>query len=92
MANGSSTAPIIPNDENDIVDYRQLLGQNLIRPTSLEIWIMKADGSDKKQITNLGAASFGPAFTADGKRIIFSSNYDPASACHRRRGAISSCG
>jgi TolB protein len=25
----------------------------------------------------MGAASFGPAYTADGKRIIFSSNYDP---------------
>ena len=65
-----------PQSEKDIADYKELLAQNLIRPTSLEIWIMKADGSDKKQITNLGAASFGPAFTADGKKIIFSSNYD----------------
>ena len=63
--------------EKDIADYKELLAQNLIRPTSLEIMLMKADGSDKKQITNLGAASFGPAFTADGKKIIFSSNYDP---------------
>src|SRR5215470_15594995 len=68
-----------PHDENDIMDYKKLLAQNLIRPTALEIWIMKSDGSDKKQITNLGAASFGPAFTADGKKIIFSSNYDPSS-------------
>ena len=67
-----------PLAEKDIADYKELLAQNLIRPTSLEIWIMKSDGSDKKQITNLGAASFGPAFTADGKKIIFSSNYDPA--------------
>src|SRR5580704_13187383 len=52
-----------PQTEKDITDYKELLAQNLIRPTSLEIWIMKADGSDKKQITNLGAASFGPAFT-----------------------------
>ncbi len=66
-----------PQADKDIVDYKELLAQNLIRPTSLEIWIMKSDGSGKKQITNLGAASFGPAFTADGKKIIFSSNYDP---------------
>ena len=65
-----------PQNEKDIADYKELLARNLIRPTSLEIWIMKADGSDKKQVTNLGAASFGPAFTADGKKIIFSSNYD----------------
>ena len=66
-----------PTTETEIADYKELLTKNLIRPTSLEIWIMKADGNDKKQITNLGAASFGPAFTADGKKIIFSSNYDP---------------
>jgi TolB protein len=66
-----------PQTQKEIDDYKELLSRNLIRPTSLEIWVMKADGSDKKQITNLGAASFGPAFTADGKRIIFSSNYDP---------------
>jgi TolB protein len=66
-----------PQTEKEISDYKELLKQNLIRPTSLEIWTMKADGSEKKQITNLGAASFGPAYTADGKRIIFSSNYDP---------------
>jgi Tol biopolymer transport system component len=66
-----------PTAGKDIADYKGLLAQNLIRPTSLEIWLMKSDGSDKKHITNLGAASFGPAFTADGNKIIFSSNYDP---------------
>jgi len=35
---------------------------------------MKADGSGKRQITNLGAASFAPSFFPDGKRVIFSSN------------------
>jgi TolB protein len=41
---------------------------------------MYADGSDQKQITNLGGANFGPSWTPDGKRIIFSSNYkDPKS-------------
>jgi TolB protein len=60
--------------EKEIAEYKDLLHQNLIRPTSLEIWIMKADGSGKRQITNLGAASFAPSFFTDGKRIIFSSN------------------
>ena len=40
-----------------------------------ELWIMNADGSDQRQITRLGAASFGPSWTPDGKRIIFSSNH-----------------
>ena len=63
-----------PSTEKEIEDYRELLKQNLIRPTTLELWVMRSDGSDKRQITHLNAASFGPAFFPDGKRIIFSSN------------------
>jgi len=63
-----------PTNEKEIAEYKELLKQNLIRPTSLELWIMKADGSGKRQITNLGAASFAPSFFRSGKRIIFSSN------------------
>ncbi|MBA3913215.1 MAG: PD40 domain-containing protein [Acidobacteriales bacterium] len=63
-----------PRTDKEIAEYKELLKQNLIRPTSLEIWIMKADGSDKRQVTNLGAASFAPSFFPEGKRVIFSSN------------------
>ena len=63
-----------PKTEEEINDYKNLLKQNLIRPTYLELWLMKADGSQKRQITDLGAASFAPSFFPDGKRIIFSSN------------------
>jgi Tol biopolymer transport system component len=35
---------------------------------------MNADGTNKRQVTRLGAASFAPYFFPDGKRIIFSSN------------------
>jgi TolB protein len=63
-----------PKTEQEIKDYKDLLAQNLIRPTYLEIWTMRVDGSDKKQVTDLGAASFAPAFYPDGKHIIFSSN------------------
>jgi Tol biopolymer transport system component len=35
---------------------------------------MDADGSNVRQVTNLGAASFAPFFHPDGKRIIFASN------------------
>ena len=66
-----------PANESESSEYKALLTQNLIRPTSLELWLMKANGSGKRQITHLGAASFGPSFYPDGKRIIFSSNYDP---------------
>ena len=65
-----------PKTEKDIGDYRALLKDNLIRPTTLEVWIMKADGSQKRQITNNGKANFAPYFFPDGKRVIFSSNMD----------------
>lgn len=57
-------------------DYRDLLKQNLIRPTTLEIWVMNSDGSNKRQITRNGKANFAPFFFPDGKRIIFASNMD----------------
>lgn len=59
-------------------DYETLLDEHMVRPGKLEIWIMDADGRNKRQVTRLGAASFAPFLHPDGKRIIFSSNYaDP---------------
>jgi TolB protein len=40
----------------------------------MEIFVMKSDGSNKRQITNNGAANFAPFFLPDNKRIIFASN------------------
>ena len=54
--------------------YRTLLGRHLVRPTRLEIWVANADGTDARQITYLDAASFGPSWFPDGRRILFSSN------------------
>jgi Tol biopolymer transport system component len=64
-----------PQDEKQLADYRSLLARNMIRPSRVEIFTMNADGSDQKQITALGGANFGPSWTPDGKRIIFSSNF-----------------
>jgi TolB protein len=41
----------------------------------MEIWVMNADGTGQRQVTQLGGANFAPFFTPDGKRIIFSSNH-----------------
>jgi Tol biopolymer transport system component len=51
-----------------------LLGRDLTAPMKMEIFVGGADGSDWKQLTQFGCASFAPQFTPDGKRIIFSSN------------------
>jgi hypothetical protein len=46
----------------------------VIRPGQLDIWIMDADGSNKRRVTSNGAANFAPFMHPDGQRIIFSSN------------------
>ncbi len=64
-----------PKTEAEIARYKDRLASNLIEPTVFEVWVMNADGSSKRQVTKLGAASFAPFFTPDGKKIIFCTNY-----------------
>jgi Tol biopolymer transport system component len=67
-----------PTDPDEIADYRALLGENMIRPGQLDIFVMSADGSNKRQLTDNGAANFAPFFHPNGRQIIFSSNlHDP---------------
>ena len=61
--------------DSALTTYRELLAQRLVRPNRMELWVMNADGSGQRQITHLGGANFGPSWTRDGKRLIFSSNY-----------------
>jgi TolB protein len=69
-----------PKTPEEIADYEDLLSKGLIRPGNLEIWVMNADGSNKRQVTHNGAANFAPYWHPDGKRIIFASNMaDPKS-------------
>lgn len=63
-----------PTDPEELADYRRLLSEGLIRPGQVELFIMDADGSNKRQITNNGAANFAPYFHPSGEKIIFSSN------------------
>jgi len=66
--------------------YKDLLARHLVVPTVFEIWVMNADGTNKRQVTKLESASFAPFFTADGKRIVFCTNYfDPEKANRRRQ-------
>jgi Tol biopolymer transport system component len=67
-----------PKTPESVARYRQKLAENVIEPNVFEVWVMDADGSNKRQITTLGAASFAPYFFPDGRRIIFASNvHDP---------------
>jgi TolB protein len=61
-------------DSTALASYRTLLNSHLVRPARMELFVMNADGSNRRQITNNGAANFGPFFHPDNRRIIFASN------------------
>lgn len=74
-----------PKDAAEIARYKDLLARKLVVPTIFEVWVMNADGSNKRQVTKLDAASFAPFFTPDGKRIIFCTNYFDPERGNRRK-------
>jgi TolB protein len=57
-----------------LADYRRLLAQGLVRPRALELYIMSLEERKPIQLTDNGAANFGPYWHPDGRHIIFSSN------------------
>src|SRR5712692_10288418 len=59
-----------PKTEEKIAEYKKFLSEGKIKPSNLEIWVMDADGKNKRQVTHNGVANFAPYFTPDGKRII----------------------
>jgi TolB protein len=65
-----------PKTPEQVARYKRLLAENVIEPANFEIWVMDADGRNKRRVTDFGAASFAPYFTPDGRRIIFSSNLE----------------
>jgi len=67
-----------PKSKEEMTEYEALLKQNLIKPTRAEIYMMASDGSNKRQITNNGAANWAPFLNPNNRQIIFSSNlHDP---------------
>ena len=64
-----------PESNEEIKVYKQLLSEGLVKPTKMELFICNVDGSDLKQITNLGNANWAPFFHPSGNKVIFSSNH-----------------
>ena len=58
----------------ELADYQRLLKQNLVRPSKLEIFVMDADGSNVKALTNHGVGSFAPYPTPDGRGLLYATN------------------
>lgn len=69
-----------PKTDKDIAEYKAYLAKGLVAPTNMEIYVCNVDGSNLRQITNLGKANWAPFFHPSGNKIIFSSNH------HSERG------
>lgn len=64
-----------PKTDEEVKEYTDLLKENLVMPTQMEVFVANADGSDAHQVTHFGNANWAPNFLPDS-RIIFCSNYE----------------
>ncbi len=65
-----------PETEEEINLWKECMRNNYVVPVPLDLWVMDADGSNKRRILHNGATNWAPSWHPDGKRIIFSSNMD----------------
>lgn len=75
-----------PETEEEKALWNDCMTNNYIVPVPLDLWVMNADGSDKKMVLHNGATNFAPSWHPDGKRIIFSSNMDDWREDQKRYG------
>lgn len=65
-----------PETEAERAQWKDCMEKNYILAFPLSLWVMDADGSNKRMILSNGATNFAPSWHPDGKRIIFASNMD----------------
>lgn len=63
-----------PRTPGEVADFRDLLARELVRPSALEIMVMRADGTHRLQVTDNGAANFGPVLSPGDNLIMYVSN------------------
>ena len=65
-----------PKTDAEIKEYIDLLKEDLVAPTNMEVWVANADGSNARQVTSYGQANWAPTYMPDSKHIIFASNHE----------------
>jgi TolB protein len=60
---------------DDLERYQRLLGEGLVEPGELDIYVMGVDGTDQRAITDLPGANWAPFFHPSGRKVLFSSNH-----------------
>lgn len=79
-----STAWTEGQEEAEQAAYRELLGRWKVRPSRMEIHVVRTDGSERRQVTRLGGANWAPYFFPDDSRILFASNHHTLASGGRR--------
>lgn len=64
-----------PKTAEAIKEYKDLLTEGLVQPTNMELFICNVDGSEMRQLTDLGQANWCPFFHPSGEKVIFASNH-----------------
>jgi len=64
-----------PKTKEAIDLYKGLLAKNVVQPSDMELYICDVDGSNLRQITNLGGANWAPYMHPSGEKVLFSSNH-----------------
>ena len=63
------------SSEEEKADYKETLALDQVRPGKMELYVIDADGSNRRQVTRLGEANFAPYFHPSDEKILFSSNH-----------------
>jgi len=64
-----------PRSKAEVEHYTSLLAKGLVEPTAMELYIANVDGSEMRQLTDLGGANWAPFFHPSGESVLFSSNH-----------------
>lgn len=65
-----------PENAADSARWITNMTESLVEAVPLDVYVMNADGSNVRRLTNNGATNWAPSWYKDGEHIIFSSNMD----------------
>ena len=60
-----------PKTDDEVLHYTELLAKGLVEPTAMELFIANADGTDARQLTDLGGANWALLPPRWGPRVVF---------------------
>lgn len=64
-----------PKSDEDIKIYKDLLKEDLVMPTAMELYMVDIDGKNLTKLTDLGKANWSPYMHPSDQKVVFSSNH-----------------